>query len=348
MTTTYHIRDGRRIPGYVCQRSELQWEKNYCQRVTGACIDDAVGDLLVRQMSPMVLEMAIEVQRELQLRADQADRLRHREVERAGYEADVARRRYLRVDPDNRLVADELENIWNDKLRAVQAAQEEYERRRRADGLSVDDAQRERISSLATDFPALWKADTTTDRDRKRMIRLLVEDVTLLKDHARIRVHVRFRGGKTESLEVTPPPKYWEKRLTSPEAVAEIDQLLNEHTLDEIAEIVNELGYRSGDGLLFTRQILKNVCRAYQLKSRKKRLLEAGLISRREMAERLGVGWATVARWHRAGRLKAQRCNDKNEFLFEPLTEYDAAKLHRRGRARGTEPDKKKQRIEEV
>ena len=329
MTIAYHVRGGRRIPSYVCQRSELRWAKSYCQRVTGACINDAIGELLVREMNPMALEMAIDVQRELQLRVEQADRLRYREVERARYEADAARRRYLRVDPDNRLVADELEAIWNDKLRAVKAAQQEYERRRRHDGHVIDDAQRERIWSLATDFPRLWKAATASDRDRKRMIRLIVEDVTLVREHALIRVHVRFRGGKTESLEVTPPPNSWQRRLTSPEAVAEIDRLLDDHTLDEIAEILNRRGYRSGNGLLFTRQILKNICAAYRLKSRRKRLLEQALIPRRELAERLGVGCQTIARWHRAGRLQAKRCNDKNEYLFELPTAKDRAKLCR-------------------
>jgi DNA invertase Pin-like site-specific DNA recombinase/uncharacterized protein (DUF2384 family) len=317
MTIAYHVRGGRRIPDYVCQRSELPWERVSCQRITGACIDDALGELLVREMTPVALEMAIDVQRELQERFDQADTLRYREVERAQYEADLAQRRYMRIDPDNRLVADELEAIWNDKLRAVKAAQEEYERRRRRDGSSISDEQCERIASLATDFPRLWTAATTTDRDRKRMIRLLVEDVTLIREHARVRLHVRFRGGRTESLEVTPPLKSWQKRLTSREAVAEIDRLLDDHTLDEIVEIINDLGYRSGDGLRFTRQILKNVCASYRLKSRKRRLREAGLISRRELAESLGVQSATITRWHRAGRLVAQRCNDKNEYLFE-------------------------------
>lgn len=149
------------------------------------------------------------------------------------------------------------------------------------------------------------------------MIRLLVEDVTLIRDHARVRLHVRFRGGRTESLEVTPPPKSWQKRLTSPEAIAEIDRLLDDHTRNEIVEIVNDLGYRSGDGLRFTRQIVKNVCASYRLKSRKRRLREAGLVSRRELAERLGVQCATITRWQCAGRLVAQRCNDKNEYLFE-------------------------------
>ncbi len=330
MTTAYHVRGGRRIPNYVCQRSELPWARNYCQRVTGACIDEAIGELLVQEMNPMALQLAIDVQRELQQRAEQADRLRYREVERARYEADSARRRYMRIDPDNRLVADALEATWNDKLRAIKAAQEDYERRRQHDGQVTDDAQRERILSLATDFPRLWKVATTSDRDRKRMIRLIVEDVTLVRQHASIRVHVRFRGGKTESLEVTPPPKSWQKRLTSPEAVAEVDRLLNEHTLDEIAEILNRLGYRSGDGLLFTRQILKNVCAAYRLKSRRKRLLTEGLVSRRQLARSLGVGDQTIARWQRAGRSRAKRCNDKNEYLFELPTADNGPKPRRR------------------
>ena len=341
MTIAYHVRGGRRIPSYACQRSELRWAKNYCQRITGACVDDAVGDLVVHEMNPVALGIAIDVQRELQARSEQVDRLRHREVERARYEAEAARRRYMRVDPDNRLVADELESIWNEKLRDVRTAEEEYERRRRNDGLVVDDARREQITSLATDFPRLWRAATTSDRDRKRMIRLIVEDVTIVREHARIRVHIRFRGGKTESLEVTPPPKSWQRRLTSPEAVAEIDRLLDEHTLDEIAEILNRLGYRSGDGLCFTRPILKNVCAAYRLKSRKQRLLAAGLISRRELAERLEVGCQTIARWHRAGRLNGQRCNDKDEYLFEPLTAADV-------RCRGLTHANGHQRIDEV
>ena len=230
MNIAYHVRNGRRIPDYVCRRSELNWAKSYCQRITGTCIDDAVGELLVKEMNPVALEVAIDVQRELHQRADQADRLRHREVERAQYEADAARRRFMRVDPDNRLVADDLEADWNGKLRAVKSAQEEYERRRRTDSITLDEAQRGKIASLATDFPRLWKAATTSDRDRKRMIRLIVEDVTIVRTAASIRIHVRFRGGKTESLEVNPPLRSWQKRLTPPATVTEIDRLLEDHT----------------------------------------------------------------------------------------------------------------------
>ncbi len=333
MTTAYHVRAGRRIPDYVCQRSELRWASSYCQRVTGACIDDAVGELLVKEMNPVALEVAIDVQRELQQRADQADRLRHREVERAQYEADAARRRYMRVDPDNRLVADDLEADWNGKLRAVKSAQEDYERRRRNDGITLDDAQRETIMSLATDFPRLWQAATTSDRDRKRMARLIVEDVTIVRLEALIRIHVRFRGGKTESFEVKPPLRSWQKRLTPPAITAEIDRLLDDHTQREIAEILNQRGLRSGKGMRFTWQIIKNIRAKYRLASREERLRNAGKLTIGEIAERLRITPQTVRVWRLAGRLKAYRCNDKNRFLFDPPTQDDDRSLRSRSAA---------------
>lgn len=107
--------------------------------------------------------------------------MRRKQVERARYEADLAQRRYMHVDPANRLVADALEAEWNSKLRALNEAQEEYERLRQADRLAIDAAQRARIAALASDFPRLWQDPRTPDREKKRMVRLLLEDVTLLK-----------------------------------------------------------------------------------------------------------------------------------------------------------------------
>ena len=101
-----------------------------CQRIVGRVLDRAIGDLLVETVSPLALEVALAVQDELEARAQEVDRIRRQQVERARYEADLAQRRYLRVDPDNRLVADSLEAEWNHKLRALVAAQEDYERKR--------------------------------------------------------------------------------------------------------------------------------------------------------------------------------------------------------------------------
>ena len=99
----------------------------------------------------------------------------------------------MQVDPANCLVADSLEADWNDKLRTLTEMQEEFERQRKSDRIIFDAKERSRILFLATDFPKLWQNPKTPDREKKRMVKLVVEDVTLLKDSG-ITVHVRFKG----------------------------------------------------------------------------------------------------------------------------------------------------------
>ena len=116
-------------------------------------------------------------------------------------------------DAANRLVADSLEADWNEKLRQLSDAQAEYERQRDNDRLSVSDEHRARIAALTNDFPRLWQDRNTPDRERKRMVRLLIEDVTLIKER-QITLHVRFRGGATQSLTLPRPLSAWELRMT--------------------------------------------------------------------------------------------------------------------------------------
>jgi hypothetical protein len=150
------------------------------------------------------IEVALAVQQEIQARLDEADRLRRLQVERAQYEAELARQRYLHVDPANRLVADALEADWNHKLRALAEAQHHYERQRHADCASLDEPHRQEILQLATDFPAVWQDPRTPARERKRMAALLLEDVKLLRGE-QITLHVRFRGGTATTLTVPRP-----------------------------------------------------------------------------------------------------------------------------------------------
>jgi DNA invertase Pin-like site-specific DNA recombinase len=108
MTVRYHIRRGLESPDYICARESIQDSTPRCQSIPGARVDAAVADLLLRTVTPLALDVALTVQTELETRAAQADALRRQHVERARHQADLARRRYLAVDPDNRLVAD----IW--------------------------------------------------------------------------------------------------------------------------------------------------------------------------------------------------------------------------------------------
>jgi len=181
MTVRYHTRQGIQCPEYVCQREGIATATAKCQTIPGAGIDRAIGDLLVQTVSPVTLEVALKVQAELKARVQEVDALRHVRVERARQEADLARRRFMEVDPGNRLVADVLEAEWNEKLRGLHKAQEELEQRQQQDRQSLSDEQHQQILALAADFARLWNDPHTPQRERKRMVRLLIEDVTLTK-----------------------------------------------------------------------------------------------------------------------------------------------------------------------
>lgn len=318
MTVRYHQRGDALRPNYVCQREGIERGTPICQDVPGAGVDDAVGDALVAMMTPVALEVALTVQHELTTRIDDADKMRKQQVERARYEADLARRRYMQVDPNNRLVADSLEAEWNDRLRALADAQEDYERRRAAETLVIDEQQRARILALATDFPRLWRDPKTSMRDRKRMVRLLIEDVTLARA-AEIHAHLRLRGGTTHSLALPLPKCSWELRQTSPEVIQEIDALLDRHTDQEIADILNERGRRSGEGLAFSRRIVLRLRRDHGLTPCLDRLRASGMVTLAQMARRLRVSTSTVKVWADAGLLRAQRYNDKGQRVYATL-----------------------------
>jgi DNA invertase Pin-like site-specific DNA recombinase len=199
MTLRYHQRGGRLSPDYVCQKQCVEECRPLCQNVPGGVVDDALSALIVDSISPLALEVALNVQQQLQERLAEADRLRRQVVERAQYEAEQARIRYMRVDPNNRLVADTLEALWNDKLRQLEQAHQEYEKQRQNAQRTISQEQKAQILVLAEDFPRLWRDPATSDRDRKRMARLILEDVTLKRDQTLITVQVRFKGGATPS-----------------------------------------------------------------------------------------------------------------------------------------------------
>jgi len=316
MTVRYHTRQSRILPDYVCQRDGVEHAVSICQHVVGGPIDKAVGQLLVESVTPLALEVTLAVQQELQTRLDEVDKLRRKQVERARYEADLAQRRYLHVDPANRLVADSLEADWNEKLRLLTEAQERYEQQRQQDRAVMDEQQRARIAALASDFPRLWQDPKTPDRERKRMVRLLLEDVTLLRqDH--ITVHVRFRGGASKTLTLPRPLTSWELRMTPAEVVREIDRLMDNHTDKEIVGILNIRRMLSGEGKTFSRRIIARLRRDYQLKPRYDRLREKGLLTIEEISERLNVPSLRVRIWRQHGLLKAYPANDKDAWLYE-------------------------------
>ena len=330
MTVRYHVRGGVQVPNYQCIGELIQGGGQRCQTIPGAGVDNAVARLILDTLTPLALEVALTVQGEVEARAEEADRLRRANVERARHRADLARRRYLAVDPDNRLVADSLEADWNDALRELRRAQDDYERASAEALRTLTDEHQARVRKLASDFPILWSDPATPQRERKRMARLLLEDVTLVKAE-QIHLHVRFRGGQTTSLTVPIPPNAWQARQTGSGTLGLLDRLLDDHTDAGVAAALNQAGHRSGEGKPFTARIVLHLRRAHQLPSHADRLRRAGKLTLHEIAGCLGVHPRTIKSWHAAGLLAAHQANDKHERLYDPPKPGDPRLVKRMG-----------------
>lgn len=318
MRVRYQGVGGKLKPYYMCTENPVRRADKSCQTIRGVCIDEVISTLLLENVAPAAIELALAVEDEIGGRIEQAASQRATQLTRARYDAELARRRYLNVDPANRLVADTLEADWNERLRQLDSLQQEHDRQQQADQKLLGDDARARIRQLADDFPRIWNDERVAPLERKRMVALLIEDVTLVKAE-KISIHVRFRGGRTTSLEIDKPKPIALIRKTLPEVVSKVDELLESCTDRQIAEQLNELGYKNWRGQSFTHKKVLAIRSAYHLKSRFKRLRERGMLTAKELATQLGVCTESIYVWGRNGTLREHRYGNQHRCLFEPL-----------------------------
>jgi len=316
MGVRYEIRSEGPRPIYVCQETSVRRAGKVCQTIPGKELDATVSELLLELMTPMTLDVTLAVQRELEARAAESDGLRRQQLERMRYEAELARRRYMKVDPDNRLVADSLEADWNDKLRRHSDAADEYEKHRQEQNSMMGEEARRRVQDLAEQFPRVWQDARVPPTERKRILRLLVEDVTLIKEE-RITAHVRLTGGGARTLVLERPKPIAQIRKFKPELVAEVDELLNHHCDREIADILNERGRRTWEDKPFNLKKVAFIRFAYKLQSRFERLRRRGLLTTREVAVRFNIGQTAVHDWGHQGLIKKCYSDSLNRGLWE-------------------------------
>lgn len=321
----YAARRGRQEAWYVCDRAHGTRGEPNCQSIAGMPVDESIGKLITDRMTPAAVELALEIRREIEVRHAEADRLRLRAVERAQIEADLAQRRFMLVDPNNRLVADTLEREWNDKLRTLAKAQEERERGRQEDQLAVDDAIRDRLVAMTTDFRTLWRNPSLPNRERKRLLAYIIEDVTLIKLPAEgtTKIHVRFKGGKTETLTAQNPKSSAQQVKTQPMVIELVDKLLDDHIYAEIADILNQKGIRPGGSARqgqadarFTDLRVAYLVHHYGLRPRFDRLRDRGMLTTAEVTARLGICGSTLKRWVEHG-LVTRHAYTGQAYLYE-------------------------------
>jgi DNA invertase Pin-like site-specific DNA recombinase len=321
----YAARRGRLEAWYVCDRAHRYGAEPNCQSIAGPPIDAAIGALVVEKMTPAAVELALQIRAEIEARQEEADQLRCRAIERAQIEADLAQRRFMLVDPSNRLVADTLESEWNDKLRALAKAREDRAQARQEDQRVLNDAIRARLVAMTTDFKQLWADPDTPNRERKRMLAHIIEDVTLIKLPAQgvTNIHVRFKGGRTETITAQNPKSSAQQVKTQAKIVELVDKLLDDHTHPEIAALLNEQGLRPGasvrpgcNDLRFTALRVGYLVHRYGLRSRYDRLRARGMLTKQEAAARLGIHEHTLIRWAEHGLVKRHAYN-AHAYLYE-------------------------------
>lgn len=299
-------------PSYECNELHVRRAAPLCQVIRGDGVDAAVAGVLLEAMQPAQLAVSLATLEQLEAQARQIERQWQLRLERAQYEADLAKRRFLNVDPENRLVARTLERDWNDKLSAIAALEREYAALPKLTPHLISAEERERILALAQDVPAVWHAPTTTAAERKQLLRYLVKDVTLTKRPTTIYIAIRWQTEACTTLEIPRPPRACDLRRTDTAVVERIRALAPSHTDRQMAEVLNAEGFTPGLGGTFTKAKVNWIRYAYGIalgcpaapRGEVRAQRGDGCYSARAAAEVLNVDVSTIADWCRAGRLE--------------------------------------------
>jgi DNA invertase Pin-like site-specific DNA recombinase len=301
-----HYQGRQATPGYHCSGKDLVNGRGvYCLTVGGVQIDAAVTTAFLTALTPAALDAALVAAAQLDADHDAALAQWRLTVERARYEADRAERRYRAVEPENRLVARGLEAAWEQRLRDLEQAQRELDLRERHHRQALGPADAQRLRTLGDDVQRVWTAPTTTTRDKKALLRALLEDVTMAvdRDERRARLTLRWRGGTITELEVSLPRSNPPRIRTDEDSLALIRRLAPHYPDAVIAGILNRQGKRTARGDRFTALHVGSL-RRYRNIPRCEPPAEhpdGDLLTIKKAAEVLGVAASTLHRWLTAG-----------------------------------------------
>ena len=308
----YYDGPAKTTPGYYCTGTGTLVEGKGTRhlRVGGQTIDAAVAEAFLAALQPAALQACLAAAQQLEDGHDAALAQWRRQVEQARYEAGRAERRYRAVDPDNRLVARGLETEWNTALQALADAEAELARRETARPKTLTPQEKSVILALGDDLAEAWSAPTTTDKDRKQLLRSLLEEVniTVHRDHtdAHAELLLRWKGGAITDLSV-PIKRKPINRLRTDEDTVDLVRRLAAHYPDAmIAHILNRQGRRTARGLSFTAGRVQSLRHYYEIpchtanrRSDRRRTAHRGRRRRTTRARRLHPAPLAGRRVHR-------------------------------------------------
>jgi DNA invertase Pin-like site-specific DNA recombinase len=263
MGVQHHAARERRSSTYICDRGYCDGDAHICQSMASRAVDIGVVRAFLEAVSPTRMPVAMRVLD--QIERDLAGQRRQRELqlEQARYDARLAQRQYERVDPDHRLVASELERRWNEKLERVAQLEQAHAKAEAEAQWDLTSEERAAISTLSQDLPAIWAAPTTTNQDRKQLLRSAIDTVQLdgVSHVGQIEVQIRWRSGVITRLIVERYRRGTDSLKTPADAVDRIHELAPTSTYAEIAAQLNADGWRTAHGRSFTSQHVGYICR---------------------------------------------------------------------------------------
>jgi len=284
---------------YKCSRSRAEHLATPgCRQVKAQVVDQLVAERLLAALAPHEIELALAAADEVQQRRERSNRALELRVERARYDAIKAERAFHACDPENRLVARSLEDRWEEKLRELKDAEAELAEH----AVPAPEPSREQIETLARDLPALWAAPTTTDKDRKRLLRAMIADVTITQpDSDELLVGILWRSGASEQHTVARP----ERDTIAPATLELITRLAEDHSNSEIAAKLQAAGIRTPRDRPFDEANVRSARVRYKIPSGPSS--RDGELTPAQVAHRLGVSRPAVYYWIRHGQLQARR-----------------------------------------
>jgi DNA invertase Pin-like site-specific DNA recombinase len=277
-----------------------------CMVVPFKPLDEAIAERVVAAVTSVTMELALKALTSLEERDHAIGAQWRRRIERARYEADLAERRYEAVDPHNRLIASTLEQRWNRAAQRVLELEAEFANFERQTRRTITADQKRQILQLAGDFPRLWNAPTTEARDRKRMLRLLIEDITVVKgpERKQLRLQIRWQGGATEVVELQLPPNRADALRYSATIIDRVRDLAREHDDVEIAALFNSDGLLSSTGKPFTTAMISWIRYKHRISGPSH---PVGTLTITEVCERYGVSMHVVYYWIERGHVTAHQ-----------------------------------------
>ena len=303
--------NGGLYPVYLCsgQRPDARATRD-CMILRCDLLDAAIAAKALQALKPAELELAFATLQELEMRDQTVLRQWQMRIERAEYESALAERRYQEVDPSQRLVASTLERRWNDTLLSVEDLKKQYADFEQQKARVATPEQKAKVLALAQDLPRLWHAPTTEARDRKRMLRLLIKDITVEKQHGARQaiLHVRWQGGACGDITVEIPAPVWERQRNPDTVVMRVRDLAKTMTDPQIVAELNRCGEKSATGRPHTMHTISWIRWKYKIPGPSLKRPEE--LTVKELAVRLRVQPSVVYYWIRRGMIGVRRLDD--------------------------------------